>query len=121
MKLVSFAAAVALVILAAAPAQAQQAATSQRPAAASIGAGDTAAVVVSPELRQALDELAATLDALGRRIANDPEMRMAGVRVAQGMVGAAQLLVEMQTDILRVVLQRAADRLATLPVPESSR
>jgi hypothetical protein len=29
--------------------------------------------------------------------------------------------VDVQTELLKVVLQRAADRLATLPIPESSR
>lgn len=120
MKLVPFAAALALVSLAAVPVAAQQSAPAPGPATASVVVGDTS-VVVSAELQRALDELAVTLDALGRRIANDPELRVAGLRVAQGMVGAAQMMVDVQTELLKVVLQRAADRLATIPVPESSR
>lgn len=111
-----------------APAAAQQASTSSTdPSAAARSSssaaaqartsGDSLTVDITPELQRTLDELAATLDRLGRRIANDPELRNSAVRAAQSFVGVAQLMVVQQADLLQEALRAASDRLATLSAP----
>lgn len=103
-------------------------ASTQPPAAASAEAGATAAaqartagdsirIEITPELQRTLDELAASLERVGRRIANDPELRASAVRAAQGFVGVAQLMVVQQTEMLQEVLRTMSERLATLPAP----
>lgn len=83
--------------------------------------GDSLRVDITPELQRTLDELAATLDRLGRRIANDPELRNSAVRAAQSFVGVAQLIVVQQADLLQEALRAASDRLATLSAPQPLR
>jgi hypothetical protein len=83
-------------------------------------AGDSLTVEITPELQRTLDELAASLERVGRRIANDPELRNSAVRAAQSFVGVAQLVVVQQADILQEALKAMSDRLATLPAPQSA-
>ena len=80
-------------------------------------AGDSLRIEITPELQRTLDELAASLERVGRRIANDPELRASAVRAAQGFVGVAQLMVVQQTEMLQDVLRTMSERLATLPAP----
>ena len=80
-------------------------------------AGDSLRIEITPELQRTLDELAASLERVGRRIANDPELRASAVRAAQGFVGVAQLMVVQQAEMLQEVLRTMSERLATLPVP----
>jgi hypothetical protein len=80
-------------------------------------ARDSIRVHVSPELQRSLDELAATLDRLGRRIANDPELRTSAVRTAQSLVSVAQIVVVQQADVLQEALKAAAERLADVAPP----
>jgi hypothetical protein len=80
-------------------------------------ARDSIRVHVSPELQRSLDELAATLDRLGRRIANDPELRASAVRTAQSLVSVAQVVVVQQADVLQEALKTAAERLADVAPP----
>ncbi|CAN5341884.1 hypothetical protein BH23GEM2_BH23GEM2_23780 [soil metagenome] len=82
-------------------------------------AGDSLRIEITPELQRTLDELAASLDRVGRRIANDPELRSSAVRAAQGFVGIAELVVVQQAAMLQEVLRTVSDRLATLPPPQS--
>ena len=79
-------------------------------------AGDSLRIEITPELQRTLDELAASLERIGRRIANDPELRNSAVRAAQGFVGIAEVVVVQQTAILQEMLKTVSDRLATLPV-----
>lgn len=78
---------------------------------------DSLTIEITPELQRTLDELAASLDRIGRRIANDPELRTSAVRAAQGFVGIAELVVVQQAAILQDVLRSVSERLATLPPP----
>ena len=67
----------------------------------------------SPELQKSLDELAAAVQALAVRIANDPHLRSAALHVATGFVNAAQQIVEENSDVIQEALKTAADRIAT--------
>lgn len=79
---------------------------------------DSVRIEITPELQRTLDELAASLDRVGRRIANDPELRTSAVRAAQGFVGIAELVVVQQAAMLQEVLRTMSERLATLPPPQ---
>jgi hypothetical protein len=67
----------------------------------------------SPELQKSLDELAAAVQALALRIANDPHLRSAALQVATGFVNAAQQVVEENSVVIQEALKTAADRIAT--------
>jgi pyruvate/2-oxoglutarate dehydrogenase complex dihydrolipoamide acyltransferase (E2) component len=101
------------------PAEAQASATPSAPPATAQTrtSGDSLSIEITPELQRTLDELAASLDRVGRRIANDPELRASAVRAAQSFVGVAQVIVVQQADILQEALKAMSDRLATLPAP----
>lgn len=81
-------------------------------------AADSLRIEITPELQRTLDELAASLERVGRRIANDPELRNSAVRAAQGFVGIAEVVVVQQTAILQEMLKTVSDRLATLPAAQ---
>jgi hypothetical protein len=122
----SLPAALLTLALAAAPAAAQQAeprppvsqpaAAAVRPAADQLSR-DSLSLEIPADLQRSLDELAATLDRLGRRIANDPELRTSAVRTAQSLVGVAQLIVVQQADLIQDALRTAAERLADVAPP----
>jgi hypothetical protein len=94
----------------------QPAAAAARPAADQLS-GDSLSIEIPADLQRSLDELAATLDRLGRRIANDPELRTSAVRTAQSFVGLAQLIVVQQADLIQDALRTAAERLADVAPP----
>jgi len=81
-------------------------------------AGDSLRIEITPELQRTLDELAASLERVGRRIANDPELRNSAVRAAQGFVGIAEVVVVQQAAILQEMLRTVSERLATLPAAQ---
>ena len=68
----------------------------------------------SPELQKSLDELAAAVEALALRIANDPHLRSAALQVATGFVNAAQEIVEQNSSVIQEALKTAADRIAAV-------
>lgn len=78
---------------------------------------DIPQIPVSPELQQALDQLAATMAALGQRIANDPALRVAALQAATRAVSVAQVMVEQNSAVLQEALKAAAERIATMPMP----
>lgn len=80
---------------------------------------DSIAATSTPELEQALDQLAAVLTGLASRIANDPELRRSSLQAAQGMIGIAQVVVEEQSKVLQDVLRAAAKEIAAVPGQES--
>jgi hypothetical protein len=77
----------------------------------------------SPELKQSLQDLAASVQALMNRIASDPKIRADAVRVASGLVTTAQQVVTEQSAVLEEALKNAADKIAAAqpPVPSPSR
>ena len=74
---------------------------------------DSLELKTSPELQKSLDELAAAVQALAVRIANDPHLRSAALQVATGFVNAAQQIVEENSGVIQEALKTAADRIAT--------
>lgn len=74
---------------------------------------DSLELKASPELQKSLDELAAAVQALAVRIANDPHLRSAALQVATGFVNAAQQIVEENSGVIQEALKTAADRIAT--------
>jgi len=66
----------------------------------------------SPELQKSLDELAASVQALAQRIANDPQIRSDAMRVASGLVNTTQRVVSEQSVVIQEALKSAADRIA---------
>lgn len=99
---------------------AASAARSQQPSAKTTGSGKTGArardsvtLKPSPELQRALDDLAASMQALALRIANDPQIRSDAIRVASGLVTTTQRVVTEQSVVIQDALKTAADRIAT--------
>jgi hypothetical protein len=77
------------------------------------------AAASAPELERTLEQLTGTLNVLATRIAEDAELRASATRAAHGLVGVAQVVVVEQSNLLQDVLRAAAERLATLPAPET--
>jgi hypothetical protein len=74
--------------------------------------GDTLDIKPSPELQQALDDLAAAVQALARRITSDPELKAAAIQVASGLVTTAHQVVSEQSGVIQEALKTAADRIS---------
>jgi len=109
---------VALLLVLFAALVAASAARSQQPAGKSSGSAKPRAVEdsikfkPSPELQKSLDELAASVQALAQRIANDPKIRSDAMRVASGLVSTTQRVVTEQSVVIQEALKTAADRIA---------
>jgi Skp family chaperone for outer membrane proteins len=94
------------------------AARSQQPTSKSSAPGrenvqrDTLDIKASPELQQALDDLAAAVQALARRITSDPELKAAAIQVASGLVTTAHQVVSEQSGVIQEALKTAADRIS---------
>lgn len=73
---------------------------------------DSLKIKPSPELQKSLDELGAAVQALALRIASDPELKAAAMKVASGFVNTAQQVVSEQTVVLQGALKTAAERIA---------
>lgn len=89
----------------------------QQPSAAqtaTIELDDSTKIKPSPELQKSLDELAAAVQALALRVANDPQLRAAAIQVAAGFVATAQHVVTEQSVVIEDALRKAADRIATV-------
>jgi hypothetical protein len=109
---------VALLLVLFAALVAASAARSQQPAGKSSGSAkprtveDSIKFKPSPELQKSLDELAASVQALAQRIANDPQIRSDAMRVASGLVNTTQRVVAEQSVVIQEGLKTAADRIA---------
>jgi hypothetical protein len=83
---------------------------------------DSVDLKISPELKKSLDDLAASVQALARRIASDPKIRSDAIKVASGLVATAQHVVTEQSVVVQEALKTAADRIAARqpapPTPE---
>ena len=82
------------------------------PANKTIRHDDSVKLKPSPELQKSLDDLAAAVQALALRIASDPELKAAAVKVASGFVNTAQQVVAEQSVVLQDALKTAAERIA---------
>lgn len=98
---------------------ATSAARSQQPTAKAPASGkrtihvdDSLKFKPSPELQKSLDDLAAAVQALALRIASDPELKAAAMKVASGFVNTAQQVVTEQSVVLQEALKTASERIA---------
>ena len=110
----------ALLIVLCAALAATSAARSQQPSAASDrGKAKTDSVKFepSPELKQSLADLAASVQALMNRIASDPKIRADAIHVASGLVTTAHQVVTEQSAVLEEALKNAADKIAAAQPP----
>lgn len=73
---------------------------------------DTVVFKPSPELQKSLEDLAAAMQALAQRIANDPEIKTAAMSVASGFVTTAQQVVAEQSGAIEEALKAAAERIS---------
>jgi hypothetical protein len=110
---------IALLLVLFAALAAASAARSQQPAGKSSSSTkhraqveDSVKFKPSPELQKSLDELAASVQALAQRIANDPQIRSDAMRVASGLVTTTQRVVAEQSVVIQEALKTAADRIA---------
>lgn len=85
---------------------------SSAPGRESVQRNDTLDIKPSPELQQALDDLAAAVQALARRITSDPELKAAAIQVASGLVTTAHQVVSEQSGVIQEALKTAADRIS---------
>ena len=100
--------------LAATSAARSQQPTSKAPAPEkrTIQRDDSLKIKPSPELQKSLDALSVAVQALALRIATDPELKAAAMKVASGFVNTAQQVVSEQSVVLQGALKTAAERIA---------
>jgi hypothetical protein len=113
----------ALLLVLCAAFAATSAARSQQPAADSrqpVAKPDSVKFEPSPELKQSLEDLAASVQALMNRIASDPKLRADAIHVATGLVSTAQQVVTEQSAVLEGALKTAADKIAAAQPPLSA-
>src|SRR2546423_15276316 len=99
-------------LVAASAARSQQPAGKSSPSAKPRTVEDSVKFKPSPELQKSLEELAASVQALAQRIANDPQIRSDAIRVASGLVSTTQRVVTEQSVVIQEALKTAADRIA---------
>ena len=73
---------------------------------------DSVSFKPSPELQKSLQDLALAVQSLAQRIASDPEIKAAAVRVASGLVTTTQQVVEEESGAIQQALKSAADKIA---------
>jgi hypothetical protein len=93
-------------------ARSQQPAAKVPPAKSSARAADSVLLKPSPELQKSLDDLAAAVQALVSRVANDPQVKTAVMQVATGAVTTAQQVVAEQSVNIEAILKTAAERIS---------
>jgi hypothetical protein len=113
----------ALLLVLCAAFAATSAARSQQPVTARnqrVARPDSVKLEPSPELKQSLDDLAASVQALVNRIKSDPQLRADAIHVASGLVGTAQQVVTEQSAVLQEALKTAADKISAAQPPLNS-
>ncbi len=116
----------ALLIVLCAALAATSAARSQQPARESgaprpkAQSPDSVKFEPSPELKQSLEDLAASVQALMNRITSDPKLRADAIHVASGLVTTAQQVVTEQSAVLQEALKTAADKIGAAQIPLNS-
>ena len=102
---------VLIIGLAAASAARSQQPTSPGQGKATSTVTDSVLYKPSPELQKSLDDLAAAVQALAKRIASDPEIKTAAMNVASGFVTTAQQVIAEQSVAIEDALKTAAERI----------
>lgn len=119
MKLTKFIVAIAAITLAVPVAAQEKIADTPPKASKTAQVKDSLDLTLSPELQKSLDELARVVQALAVRVATDPQLRMAAMHVASGMVVTAQQVVTEHSEMLHEALKTAAERIANVQSIES--
>ena len=92
---------------------AQQAPARRAPAPpVTIQFDDSLQIKASPELQKSLEDLAAAVEALAQRVANDPKLRATAMHVASNLVATAQQVMTEQSGAIQEALRTAAERIA---------
>jgi Skp family chaperone for outer membrane proteins len=78
---------------------------------------ESLAAAAAPELQRTLADLAGSIEALARRIAEDRELRASAVQAGQGMVAVVEGVLERHPNLLRDALREAAERIGELTEP----
>jgi hypothetical protein len=113
MKAIIGCAAAAVLLFGTAPAAAQQRSGAGPEIEAAIErsgvipAIEEVATAAAPEL----ERIAASIEALVRRVAEDPALRRSALRAAQGTVEVAEIIVVDHIELVREALREAAERL----------
>ncbi len=71
------------------------------------------------DIQRAADELARTVQAVVRKVTEDPELRVAALKVATNAVSAAQLVVDQQAATLQTTLEALAKQIAAVSAQQS--
>lgn len=71
------------------------------------------------DVQRAADELARTVQAAVKRITEDPELKVAALKVASNAVTAAQLVVNQQAATLQATLEALAKQIASVSAQQS--
>jgi hypothetical protein len=68
------------------------------------------------DVQRAADELARTVQAVAKKVAEDPKIKVAALKLATQSVNAAQLIVEQQAVTLQSLLDSLAKEMAAVTV-----
>ena len=79
---------------------------------------DTVDFKPSPELQKSLEDLAAAVQALATRIAQDPQVKAAAMQVASGAVTTASQVIAEQSVHIQEALKAAADRISASQIEQ---
>jgi len=71
------------------------------------------------DIQRAADELARTVQAVVKKVTEDPELRVAALKVATSAVSAAQLVVDQQAAALQTTLEALAKQIAAVSSQQS--
>ena len=75
--------------------------------------------VTIADVQRAADELARTVQAAVKKITEDPELKVAALKVATNAVYAAQLVVDQQAATLQATLEMLAKQIAAVSAQQS--
>jgi hypothetical protein len=71
------------------------------------------------DIQRAADELARTVQAAVKKVTEDPQVRIAALKVATNAVSAAQLVVDQQAATLQATLEALAKQIAAVTAQQS--
>ena len=77
---------------------------------------DPADSVTIADVQRAADELARTVEAVAKKVAHDPKIKVAALKLATQSVNAAQIIVEQQAETLQSLLDTLAREMAAATI-----
>ena len=77
---------------------------------------DPADSVTIADVQRAADELARTVEAVAKKVAQDPKIKVAALKLATQSVNAAQIIVEQQAETLQSLLDTLAREMAAATI-----